>query len=97
MKQYLKNLFMALAGRNPFREELEDAKEQLQKAAEVKSATQELLFSALEKWNATMRNLEESDKRAASLQMLTENLRKRIREKDELIKKLQWTSDNKEK
>ena len=89
MKQYLKNLFLALTGSNPFQVELEDTKQQLEKAAENVSALQDQLYSALEEWEHEAKMLEESQKREAGLQQLTENLRERIADKDRMIAKLE--------
>lgn len=75
MKQYFKNLVLAICGRDPFAEEVADLKEKLEKAGENVSGLNEMYYSALEKWEA-------AEKRAASQQQLVENLRERIRDKD---------------
>lgn len=75
MKQYFKNLVLAIRGRNPFAEEVADLKEKLEKAAENVSSLRDQLYAALEKWEA-------AKKSAASQQQLVENLRERIRDKD---------------
>ena len=95
MKQYLKNLFLALTGSSPFLVELREAKEQLHKSAAHMTALQDMYYSALEKWEHEAKMLEESEKRAASLQVLTENLRERIKEKDGMLKELQKALDRK--
>lgn len=96
VKRYLKNLMKALFGLDPYREELEEAKQQLEKSAENLSAMQDQYYKALDNWGETQKALEESDatnkkllqrigtieKRAASSQVLVENLRERIKEKD---------------
>lgn len=75
MKQYFKNLVLAIRGRNPFAEEVADLKEKLEKAGENVSALNDQLYAALEKWEA-------AKKSAASQQQLVENLRERIRDKE---------------
>ena len=96
MKQYFKNLVLAIRGRNPFAEEVADLKEKLEKAGENESALQDQLYAALEKWNEAQQLLFESgrmvgerdkwlaekDRQMASQQQLVENLRERIRDKD---------------
>lgn len=76
MKRYIKNLVLAICGRNPFAEEVENLKEKLEKAGENTRGLQNQLYAALEKQDA------ERDKQIASLQALVENLRDRIKEKD---------------
>ena len=73
MKRYFNNLWMALIGSDPFRDELQDAKDKLNKAADNLSAMQNQLYAALEKW-------EQSAKRIDDYEALIENLRERIKE-----------------
>lgn len=87
--RYMKNLMKALFSLDPYRDELEEAKEQTRKSAENMSAMQNQLYTALEKWDHAVTCYEEAEKRAMSLQVLTENLRQRIAEKDKLIKELE--------
>jgi chromosome segregation ATPase len=75
MKRYLKNVVMALAGRNPYREDLDELKEKYEKAGENVKSLRGMYCNAVERWT-------EADKQAKSLQTLVENLRERIREKD---------------
>lgn len=96
MKHYIKNLVLAIRGRNPFSEEVADLKEKLEKAGENVSGLQDQLYAALEKWNEAQQLLFESgrmvgerdkwlaekDRQMASQQQLVENLRERIRDKD---------------
>ena len=89
MKQYFKNLVLAICGRNPFAEEVADLKEKLEKAGENVRGLQDQLFAALEKWESAKRllslnkeRMEKRDNQIASLQALVENLRERIRDKD---------------
>ncbi|MBQ9646108.1 MAG: hypothetical protein IJV24_07110 [Prevotella sp.] len=81
MKRYVKNLIAALMGRNPYREELDEVKERYEQAADNVRSLQDMYYSALEKWT-------EADRQAKSLQALTENLRERIREKDEMMEQM---------
>lgn len=89
MKHYIKNLVLAIRGRNPFAEEVADLKEKLEKAGENVRGLQEQLYAALEKWESAKRllslnkeRMEKRDNQIASLQTLVENLRERIRDKD---------------
>lgn len=81
MKRYFVNVLTALQGRDPYRMELDELKEKLEKAGENVRGLNEMYYSACEKWEA-------AEKQAKSLQALTENLRERIREKDALIEQL---------
>jgi len=89
MKQYFKNLVLAICGRNPFAEEVAELKEELEKAGEDVRGLQDQLFAALERWESAKRllslnkeRMEKRDNQIASLQTLVENLRERIRDKD---------------
>lgn len=82
MKKYLKNLLIALLGRNPYREELDGLKEKLEKAGENVEVMHGMYYSAVERWT-------EADKQVKSLQALVENLRERIREKDQMIEEME--------
>lgn len=89
MKHYIKNLVLAIRGRDPFAEEVADLKEKLEKAGENVRGLQDQLFAALENWESAKRllslnkeRMEKRDNQIASLQTLVENLRERIRDKD---------------
>lgn len=89
MKQYVKNLVLAICGRNPFAEEVADLKEKLEKAGENVRGLQDQLYAALNRWDGCQYRLEEvsktleaAKKSAASQQQLVENLRERIKDKD---------------
>ncbi len=81
MKRYVKNLWLALTGANPYSDELQDAKDKLNKAADNLSAMRNQLYAALEKW-------EQSVKRTDDYEALIENLRERIKEKDTLMERM---------
>lgn len=81
MKRYVKNLWLALTGANPYSDELQDAKDKLNKAADNLSAMQNQLYAALEKW-------EQSAKRIDDYEALIENLHERINEKDTLMERM---------
>ncbi len=81
MKRYFKNLWLALTGANPYSDELQDAKEKLDKAADNVSALQNQLYAALEKW-------EQYAKKTDDYEVLIENLRERIKEKDTLMERM---------
>lgn len=81
MKRYVKNLWLALTGANPYSDELQDAKDKLNKAADNLSAMRNQLYAALEKW-------EQSVKRTDDYEALIENLREHIKEKDTLMERM---------
>lgn len=92
--RYLLTLWRALIGKNPFRMELAEAKEQLKKATENVQSLQDQLFAALDHWEGCQAELYEANKaleaatetaackQLKSMQRLVENLRERIKEKD---------------
>ena len=102
MKRYFKNLWMALTGCDPFRDELEEKNSQLENAAENVQALQDQLYAALDKWEQSVLMAEKSSKafeevseKLASerqmvhdLEVLIENLRERINEKDTLMERM---------
>ena len=102
MKRYFKNLWMALTGSDPFRDELEEKNSQLENAAENVQALQDQLYAALDKWEQSVLMAEKSSKafeevseKLASerqmvhdLEVLIENLRERINEKDTLMERM---------
>ena len=77
MKQYFKNLLSALLGNNPYQAERDEMCRQMELAAE-NVQLRNMYCAACEKW-------EQSDKQVASLQQLVENLRERIKDKDDAI------------
>ena len=89
MKQYFKNLCLVILGRNPFQEEVDTLKKQLEKAAENMRSLQDQLYSALEKWDEGTKKWEKSDAMVTGLLQLTENLRERIADKDRMIAQLE--------
>ena len=78
MKRYLKNLFAALLGNNPYEAERDELRRQMKQAAENVERLRDMYCAACEKW-------EQSNKQVASLQQLVENLRDRIKDKDASI------------
>lgn len=85
MKQYFKRLWIALCGRNPYRENLERMREELAQAkieCEIVSEQKEQTIGLVA---ILSKKIEETDKQVASYQTLVENLRERIAEKDEMI------------
>lgn len=81
VKQYLKTLMLALLGRNPFREELDELHEHYQKVADRVSDLNDLYLKSLE-------SFEEVEGKVGDYQKLTENLRQRIAEKDALMERI---------
>ena len=92
--RYLRNVMLALLGRDPYRMELDDLYDRYEKAAGNVRDLQDQYCSALEKWDECQKMLEESDKalkaaaatascrQLAGMQRLVENLRQRVREKE---------------
>lgn len=78
MRRYFRNLLSALLGNNPYQEERDELRRQMEQAAENVRDMNELYYTVLEKWAANKRQL-------ASLQQLVENLRERIKDKDDAI------------
>ena len=88
MKQYLKTLWLALMGCNPYESELASLREKYEKTAERVTGLQELYFKTLELNDQISRQVDRLEKRGKGDVELIENLRKRIREKDELIDRM---------
>lgn len=88
MKQYFRNLWTALTGRNPYQLELDRVKEEFENAhAELLQVSEKI--SALGTAHAQMSKIIVEDaKMNDSLKQLVENLRERIGEKDELIRQM---------
>jgi predicted nucleic acid-binding Zn-ribbon protein len=78
MRRYFRNLLMALLGRNPFQIELNEVKENLVSAAENVSMLNDMYFKLQEKMVA-------AEKWLIDYQSLVENLRERIKDKDEQL------------
>lgn len=79
--RYLRNLLLALTGNNPYQMELDEAREHLEKAADNLSATQDMCYSTMERWN-------ESQQQVVQLQHVIETLRGHLREKDEMLEQM---------
>lgn len=75
MRRYLKNLIIALMGRNPYRMELDDLTEKYEKTAERVYGLNDIYFKMVEK-------MEETKMRMNDYQTLVENLRQRVAEKE---------------
>lgn len=86
MVRYIMFLLAAILGRNPFKKELDDMTEKLEKASENVQRLREMYYSVLENWQAAMTLLEqqrtEDERQRNDLQNLVENLRERIKEKN---------------
>lgn len=92
MKQYLRNLCLALCGNNPYQMELADVRGKYEKTAERVTGLQELYFKGVELYDAVSRHVAELEKLVADgkeqekgLQRLIENLRDRVAEKDGVL------------
>lgn len=75
IQRYFSNLWLALCGADPFREELAKLTADYEKTAENVRRLNEMYYQVVEKWDA-------AEKRLEDYQVLVENLRERIREKD---------------
>ena len=86
---YLRNLWLAVRGRNPYLVELDGVKEDLAKAREEleKAVGNARLLGEL--YERTEVLMKEDDKTINGYKTLVENLRERIREKDDLIARMQ--------
>lgn len=89
MKRYIKNVLIALRGRNPYREELDELNRQVESVQENVQSWQAMYYKAWDNIAATEAKMKEKDKQIVSLQSLVENLRKRIMEKDEQMEEYQ--------
>ena len=78
MKRYFRNLLSALLGNNPYQEERDELRRQMEQAAENVERLRDMYCAACEQWD-------QSNKQIASLQQLVENLRERIKDKDDAI------------
>ncbi len=81
LQHYFRNLFRALLGRNPFRDELNELREHYEAVAERVQALTELYYTSAEA-------LGRMEREKADNQLLIENLRKRVDEKDKEIKRM---------
>ena len=82
MKRYVFNLWDALRGRNPYRQELDELNRQVESAQENVQSWKAMYYKVWDNIAATEAEMKEKDKQIVSLQSLVENLRERIREKD---------------
>lgn len=78
MEEYFRNLWMALRGKNPLRAELEDAKMEYE-------ATVKQVENLEETYKQLVSAMGDCDKKITDYQVLVENLRQRIEEKDQIL------------
>ena len=78
MQRYIRNLWLALSGRDPYREELDEKNLQLEQAADNVRRLNDLAYTTAEKWDR-------AEKEKAGLQNLVETYRQRIKEYDDRI------------
>lgn len=81
MKRYFKNLLIALFARDPYRQELDELREAYDLTAKRVGELDELRYKLEAKMAAT-------ESRVRSFENLTENLRKRVMDKDILLTQL---------
>ena len=89
MKRYFKNLWHALIGRNPFQLELERVREDFKKTEAKVRDLNALYYEVRSK-------IQNSEHQINDYQVLVENLRRRLADKDDIIKALQSSMLNKE-
>ena len=82
MIYYIKNLMTALFGENPYQKELEEVRQHYEKTAARVEQLEELRFKFEER-------MDDTEKMVATYQTLVENLRRRLREKDDLIRQME--------
>lgn len=81
MKRYFKNLFIALFGNNPYQMELDRVREEYEKTTEKVAQLEDMYWKFKEQ-------KAEIDKQVTGYQTLVENLRQRLKEKDEQLAQL---------
>lgn len=81
MKEYLKNLWLALCGRYPYKKERDQLAVEVDVWRENSRALKRQYMSALDM-------MEKKDKQIADYQHLTENLRERLADKDTLMERM---------
>ncbi len=87
MKRYFKNLWLAITGRNPFREELDEVKAMCKETGEKLQSLHELYYEVVDKWQKAVSIAETAYKKTQDYEKLIENLRERISEKDTLLER----------
>lgn len=78
MKNYLKNLWLALTGRNPYQLELDKARKEYKQTAKHVQDLEKL-------YEKVQKKMEEDDRQVRNYQHLTENLRQHLVDKDVLM------------
>lgn len=78
--KYFRNLLIALMGRNPFQEELDKLRKDIEKAGKNVSALQDAYYAQMEKVAESETLLSEYAQRVTDYQKLIEVLRDRIRD-----------------
>lgn len=89
MKRYFKNLWHAFIGKNPFHDELTRVKEEFDVLKSKVSDLSNLYYEASSK-------IQVSEQQIRDYQQLVENLRRRLADKDDVIKALQSAMTKKE-
>lgn len=84
MKRYFKNLFIALCGNNPYQMELDRVREEYEKTTEKVAQLEDMYWKFKEQ-------KAEIDKQVTGYQTLVENLRQRLKEKDEQLSQLKMS------
>lgn len=87
MKSYLKNIFIAIMGRNPFIEQLDELRDKYNKVCDKYEQLNELYMNAIERWCGEV-NKDKADS------AIIENLRERLADEKKEAKKIQERYDD---
>ena len=81
MKEYWKNLWNAIRGRNPYRAELDEVKAKYEKTAKDVSHLSVIYQKCIEQWN-------EAEVKASQVLTMADGLKQQLAERDQEIKRL---------
>ena len=86
IKYYFRNLYFAVLGKNPFREELKLLRKTNEEIVQDMKALKQLYGNCKDSIEMNAKLLKKKDKQISGLQTLVENLRERIRDNEQLLK-----------
>lgn len=82
MENYLRNLLLALLGKNPYRMELDKAEHEYELTAKKVAQLEDMRYQFEEKMSRTYQELAQAKEKILAFQRLTENLRQSVTDKD---------------
>lgn len=85
VKQYLRNLCLALCGNNPYQMELADVRGKYEKTAERVTGLQELYFKGVELYDAVSRHVAELEKLVSDGKEQEKGLQRHVAELEKLV------------